>query len=233
MLPRIIQYPLGVYIQGIERRDSFALARYGDGEWMCMLGVRGENCDGVQYTRKLRRDLLATLRQPHRAPYQYGLVRIARTKCGYARIVKFCRRRDIGIIWTEGTTFVDASRSGDLGPLVQALRKRDILYIGPEHLMGKMPFDCEYMPIPTPDAHEYVDDIVNLAETAYGRSGADLIGVSAGPAAKIVIHRMWREGRTIIDFGSLWDGFAGRMSRKYMRDPEWRKLKEVNLAESI
>ena len=36
-------------IEAIESKENFSLSRWGDGEWMCLLGYKGRNTDKHNY----------------------------------------------------------------------------------------------------------------------------------------------------------------------------------------
>ncbi len=53
-----------------------------------------------------------------------------------------------------------------------------------------------------------------------------MIAVSAGPAAKIIVHKLqaFYPRAAVVDFGSLWEPYVGRANRKYHK-----KLKGLEL----
>ena len=42
----------------IKNSEIFFLSRFNDGEWFCMKGYNGSNCDGHKYYKKLGKDLV-------------------------------------------------------------------------------------------------------------------------------------------------------------------------------
>ena len=41
----------------LRNNDPFHLSRWGDGEFLCMLGAKGHNCDDHDYTDELSHEL--------------------------------------------------------------------------------------------------------------------------------------------------------------------------------
>lgn len=229
-------YPLSLnwFVLALRGGNPFTFARYGDGEWGAILfdETIPENCDGVKLTHLLGFALGRTISEPK--GYYHGMVRIAMKMLG-GQIREHLNEIRCPLRWWDGTAFVDASRAGGLAPLVQALRGREIVYAGPPHLHGIQDFlPCrEFVQVPPREAFDFVPEICWKIVSVV-REG-DVVGISAGPAAKIIIYTLYEmltAGRvTMIDFGSLWDGFCGVYSRKYMQDPDWQKLIPENLGD--
>ena len=139
--------------------------------------------------------------------------------------VRQTMRHDVDIPWIEGTFMVNASRQGEFYPLLSALRERKIIYVGPRYLRSlnsKMLEYREFIEVPDTKAFESYVDIMNKVFRVADHG--DLIGVSMGPGAKKLIYDLHfdlKNTHTIIDFGSLFDGYVGRPSRKYMKAAQW------------
>lgn len=63
--------------------------------------------------------------------------------------------------------------------------------------------------------------------------GATVVGFSAGMTSNVLIDILWRDYGdrvALIDFGSVFDPYAGVYSRSYMRRGyDWRKLEQHHL----
>jgi hypothetical protein len=215
----------------------FALSRYGDGEWAAIFGIEGENCDHHKYFPEMGIDLLDTLRSHHKEPYYYGMVRIAITVFG-KRIQTFITRQGLNQFWIDGTAMADASKAGKLYSLIDLLQHRKILYVGPAYLntqefRKKLFVPAKYIEVPAVDCYLQKEKLVEtIAQECLSDTSYDLIGFSAGPATEIMMWELWtylKASVTMIDFGSLWDGFVGNPSRKYQKDPSWKELIDRNL----
>ena len=42
------------HIDKIVNKEMYSFSRWGDGEWLCLLGAKGMNCDKHQYFPELR-----------------------------------------------------------------------------------------------------------------------------------------------------------------------------------
>ena len=222
-------------VNDIRHNRKFSFARYGDGEWASILGMKGANCDGHHYFPRMGWDLAHTVQSPYPEPYRYGLVRIAK-KVFNDQILKYCEKHEIGIEWYEGTGTVDASRDGELFPLIKELRNHRIIYVGPEHLWElDQLLDLKFASFVTvQDINVYLShiDVMTMILEDVEEYCPDIIGFSSGPPTKIMIHKLYRtigQDITMIDFGSLWDGFCGKPSRRYQKTKYWEEVKELNL----
>lgn len=229
----IIPGSLREYIRRLERKEPFGLARYGDGEFASILGMKGQNCDGVAYTPELQQALQNTLFDTQE-DMDYGMLAVA-MKFFKPYIIEFHLRHELDINWVEATFLVAANRHGKLNPLIRALQDRRILYVGPKHLRGA----GQFLPIksfievhPSNAFANWKRDVERVVDQA---NEVDLIGISAGPTANVMVHALWKRlggSHTIVDFGSIWDGYVGRPSRKYMKRSTWNDLARENLQDA-
>jgi hypothetical protein len=121
--------------------------------------------------------------------------------------------RGAAVTWYWAEAIHEASMAGQLAPLVNALRTRRIVYIGPAHLRGMarwLPI-ADFVEVPLATAWENVGAIEAVARAAI--RGGDCVLVSAGPAAKVLIDRLSDLGATMLDVGSVFDMYVGRPSR--------------------
>ena len=218
----------------IEKEIPFSLPRYGDGEFASILGYPGKNCDGVQYTAELRESLIETLINPHLEDmYFYGMLAVA-LRFYRPYIEKFTSINNLRMTWTESTFLVAANRHGKFSNFLDTLRKRPILYVGPTHLR-KLPdvlgLKIDYfIQIPEKTAFEQREVIRN--EVLAAPSKAKFIGFSAGPASKWLIWALFPDigdKYTLFDFGSIFDGYVDRPSRKYQKRKTWSAIAQANL----
>lgn len=245
----ISKYDISFYCNKIETNQQFALVRYGDGEIAAMLGEEGGNCDGHEYfpeMGKLLRESLHIYERELDDSYFYSLVRIARIVYGYDLLNEYLNNLGPNIKWHDGTVFVDASRNGELYPLLSVLRQKKIMYVGPAYL-NSYRFDERLFPISkfitVPSKNSFSkfafikQEILDSWDDDY-----DLIGFSAGPTTKVLVNHLYcsplkqslpyknhQIATIMIDFGSLWDGFMGAYTRSYMRTKSWHENVMYNL----
>lgn len=227
------------FVYKISRNEVFTFSRWGDGEASVLLGDKGQNCDGVQYTPSLAyalRNVVSDNNIPKYSNYHFGLLGIARTYGG-ERLQKYFKK-NTKIQWEDGDFLTNASKLGKLLPLIQVLRSKRVLYVGPKHLrsLGQVgAFEIsKFVEVPLYGAFEEEKRICSDIIRDWGQT--DLIAVSMGIGAKVLIHNLYKvigQVRSIVDFGSTFDGYVGVYSRKYFMDPAWTDIRRRNLGEIL
>jgi predicted O-methyltransferase YrrM len=228
------RHTLPYYVDLLDRGEPFGFARYGDGEWLTILGEYGrKNSNGCTFTKELSDALRNVLR--NNFPYEHSILRIARRKLS-ERIGDFLQTHGYEVKWTIGDTFLDVMLKGKLYPLINQLRRRRIVYVGPDHLkdLDKTFFRiAQYVQVPKRNAILERDRIVPEIQQAVQNTGATIVGFSSGLHSKVFIDDIWRHfdgSITLIDFGSMWDGFFSVPSRSWIRKGEhnFKRLLKMN-----
>ena len=69
-----MRIPLNIdeYVELLNARIRFIQANYGDGEWSCILGIPGQNCNGEDYLPDIQTALISTLTDPPPGFVIYG-----------------------------------------------------------------------------------------------------------------------------------------------------------------
>jgi len=206
------------YLQALQTRVPFALSRWGDGEWQCLLGHQGANCDGQPYTLALRRDLIAVLRD--RPRYDLGLQGFALQRLGDA-IAAWLDREGMDVSWVDADSLARRSRDGRLAPFVYALAARDVVLVGPAYLRMLALFPVvAHVEVPARAVHEDVlERLVRETAAAIAAWPEAVVAISAGMSANVVVHRLHASSpaATLLDCGSLWEPYVGRVTRTYHR----------------
>ena len=225
---------LKYYVDLLSNDSPFGFARYGDGEWLTILGdYGGKNSNGCTFTKELSDALREVMRNNN--DYEHAMLRIARRKLG-TRIGKFLDEGKYEVDWTIGDTFLDISLKGQLWPLIAQLRKKRIVYVGPKHLkrLDTTFFKIvRYVQVPPKNAIKQRDRIVPAILSAIEKHDAEIVGFSSGLHSKVFIDDVWMETNgkvTLIDFGSMWDGYFNVKSRSWVRKGghDFKKLQEAN-----
>lgn len=226
-----IQY--ATYLELLKRGDHFGLSRWGDGEWIATLGPgrsQHANADGTKYTEGLKSALRHTLRHPHHHPFFYGILNIAITHLE-PRIDNWLARIGSEIVWVDGDVLLNVSLRGELYPFVKQVRQhRYAVYVGPEKLkktISRFFPGASYITVPDSTAFDdwraVADDILKTRRT--------IALFSAGMASNVIMHHVWRctaGGITLVDCGSMFDGYANASSRSYIKQYDWGRLFAVN-----
>lgn len=123
--------------------------------------------------------------------------------------------------WIDADVFHNASRDGMLGPLVEALGKVDHVMAGPPHLarLDKFLGTAAFITVPPRNSYLAWERVVkDLCASVDGMPAGGVISISAGMPAKLIVHKLharYGKRHSIIDFGSVWDPYAGVKSRRY------------------
>ncbi len=227
--------PLETYVDRFQSGETFSFARYGDGEWNAILGYQGSNVDGHEYFPELGARLGSALQDPR--DYVYSMLDWAMAVDGFA-IARYLRRHDISIPWFDSDVFHEASRAGELYPLVAELRARPIVVVSSDRLRkleGRV-FDLDgFIEVDGRNCwleYERIrDDILAHARAGGGR----VYAFSASMTTNVLIHELYPvlgADNWLIDFGSLWDIYAGVVSREGFDRDKLDALIARNLGES-
>lgn len=190
----------------------FSFSRFGDGEWNCIFGEAGRNCDKHEYFT----DLGARLRKIvlSKPKYMMGIQELAlRGKHG-ADIVEMIIPLDIP--WYNAEVLCKMSIYGRLAPFIHALKKRKVLLIGPKYLMGvsdEMGFSCQII---VPELNCWTQ-YQRVKEQMYVELEEETVAVfCAGMMSNVLIDDFAAFPRvTCLDIGSLLDPYAGKYTRAY------------------
>jgi len=223
-------YPLEFYVSRLNDKRPFSFSRFGDGEWHCILGKKGENCNGDTYTSALAHDLRQCFTQLPEENYFRGHLTIAH-HAGREKVARF--QKILADNWVNGDVFLNAFLAREIRPLVEAFPER-FLYVGPEYLRPL--FGRKLLVIPAKNCHAQIDDLVKRVDAEIGKKHIDMVGFSAGMCANVLIHRLYPDHGnqvTMIDFGSLWDGCLGVPSRSYVEGLDPEKMRLATFGESV
>lgn len=257
----IIKNPLSYYVDLMKESKPFSFARYGDGEWLTILGFYGlHNSNGCTFTQVLSDALRGVLKRQNN--YFHSILMVAKKErpinfkgeqvpYGASAISQWLDDNGVTMDWYNGDVLLDANLAGELYPLIEQVRGRRVLYVGNEKLRGLNGrgvgfFDyITYVQVPPTNAYQAKDVILGDVLRYIKKYKIDFVGWSSGLAAKVFIDEvfMYEPGVTQIDFGSSFDGYfeplshikmMGRNgSRSYIRKGgfDWKKLLRLNKGE--
>jgi len=214
---------LAHYVTLLKEGKPFSFVRFGNGEWDCIFQSAKRTRSGSQDLdiQSLRQALLFSLVGAYKDPsYYVGLQSQGFLQtCGlYDKIEAWIEREVPDLNWYAADVFHRSSREGQLHPLIQQLHRMSVVVVGPNHLINWW-CPSRSVRIASRDCWQRVNTIE--AEVLKLARPGDVVSFSAGPAAKVLIHRLFPKiGNEVflLDFGSLWDVFAGMPSRNYQRD---------------
>jgi hypothetical protein len=220
-------YDLSVFVKRLKLGRVFSFVRYGNGEWDCIFKMKTRTGSGSQSLNiaGLRQGLMDGI-TAHQEDETYLLAMQSRTylaRCKLlARAERWLNHNAPRAKWCCGEVFHRASMFGNLHPLIAQLRKMRVIVVGPTSLKGLHPKifgRAGFVPVSSRDCYaQYKQILVSVLDARQQLDGPVVISFSAGPTAKVLIHDLHNQiGRDtfLIDFGSLWDIYAGHKTRKY------------------
>ena len=213
--------PIDGYVAALTLRKPFAVSRWGDGEWSALLGRSGATCDGAVYSAALRRALTDVLEARPTYDLQLGPMALRRFA---GDVEAWLTRRRLYFDWGDAGMWARSSQDGTLMQVSQALDSRTVILVGPSglrHLPAHVLAPVRHIVTWDREAFDQVDWLSCEAAGAieWSRDKGPVVAISAGPAAKILVDRLTMNypRATVIDFGSVWDPYAGRQTRTYHR----------------
>ncbi len=204
----------------------FGFSRWGDGEWRSVLNTgRGQNCDGHRFFPQMGVDLGEVLRR--RPEYLLGMQNFSLKQFGEKIHTWLTKQKLNDLVWYDADVFHKASINGRLNDVLEAIKDRHVVMVGPDHLKRLRPDYIQYktfIDVPPNDAYLSRDRIIRDIKSAICDHDGDqvLVALSAGMPAGLVLDELYNKiigkGFSIVDFGSLWDPLVGVNSRTYHRN---------------
>lgn len=207
-------YNLQWYVDKLKNGERFSIARYGDGEMYCMRGRKGGNSNGCEYYPELRESLIESMEWQHDPTFIYGMQRVLMQD-------REIMERDYPLVdWHDTEIFGEAVAQGKLYPLIDQLRKMNVVIIGNESikpiqvLLGAKKF----IQVPKMNAFKSPPKLFPLEDNT-------VYLFSCGMAANVFVAQLHGlNNNWYIDVGHIWDPFVGNMSRC---DLEGKTLQDI------
>ena len=199
----------------LRHNDYFHLSRWGDGEFLCMLGKEGKNCDGHDYSPKLSHQLYNFWKQIDQShPHQFNLVQ--------PHAIRTVENIDIflnGRKFDTSDLFVKASQNGELGRLFAALKDKYVILVAPIRFEDWDLFEVsEHIVIPDKNCFDSFDktrkEVFNAILRRYHDGKKLVVLYCAGMMTNVIIGHQARDVFHI-DLGSVLEPYIGHANRKY------------------
>lgn len=214
-------------LEKLQQNDHFTMSRWGDGEWNAVLDRRtsGANVDGHSFGPEVGDELRRVLLK--RPPYFLGLA--AWEGVFGSRVHDWLITMDLhDLNWVSANIWFGASVKGRLGDFISTLQARPAwLVVGPEHLAGtreRLGF-TEHIIVPRDCFASRASLLQQTLEVVSRLPEHSVITISAGMTANILVQgafEQFGDRHSIIDTGSVWDPYAGVLSRSYMKEETFK-----------
>jgi hypothetical protein len=191
-------------------RKSFSFARYGDGEWNCMLNKPGQNCDGHKYFPDLGANLRRVILSEPK--YMVGMQPMSMAYEKTNEIKEFCT--GLNINWVNADVLHSASIDGNLDQFINALKGRYIVLVGPSHL-SKFFIGCVHLLVPPVNCWLEYENIRQQIEFHIDGVNNAVVLLAASMMSEVLIDDFADLHHTFIDIGSVLDPYCGVKSRRY------------------
>jgi len=222
------------FVKMIEASLGLSFARYGDGAFMCLQGIKGKNCDGASFSQK---EAVALLESILDTSIVHGLGTLARR---VTKADKWLLDKNIDISWYDCDVMNTASDEGRLYPFIEMIRERKVVFCGPTHLKQLRAFSIQsFVECHPTAAFDEIDALEKEISYRIEKYDADMVILSAGtfasPPLVSRIHKLFPQV-SVLDTGSIWDPYVGVMSRSGHKKRGWRHyvhLGDVNFKMDI
>ena len=195
----------------LQKRQRFSFSKFNDGEFNCIFGVEGKNCDGHEYFLDLSVNLRDVLKS--KPDYYLGIGAIAKRVWGGA-ISSALKKLDAeNLNWIDADVLHQASIDNTIWPFFDALNERDVILVGPPHVHDQKLFTVDQNVI-IPEQNCWLDGERINDEIIANADGSTVICWCASMASKVWID-FWSPYATNIDMGSLIDPYVGKPSRTH------------------
>lgn len=214
-----------LYAAMIQCRVHFGEASYGDGEFKCIMGHKGETARGQVYNDQLQKDLIETMMEPAGQWFCYwGNNKPLRKECD-----AWLEKHQPPGVWLPRRVVAAANCHGHLGDIFRAIRSRNTLLVGPAHfkdLPDRVIGQNARIEIHGTEAWKHIDEVCSEVSVEVASGKIDLVIFAAGMAAPVMVHRLMKEFRgkaTFWDVGAIFDPYCGVFLRKHYRLKEWQE----------
>ena len=194
----------------LKEKKAFKFARFGDGEWNCILGKKGQNCDGHQYFPDLGSNLKRIiLSEPE---YLVGLQPLSMSYERSNDVRALCE--GLNIEWVNADILHNASIDGKLHEFINALAGRYLIVVGPIHLSGFFS-NCVHIVIPRDNCWLEYEQVRQQIDFHVDGINNAVVLLAASMMSEVIIDAFAEHHHTFIDIGSVLDPYVGIKSRRY------------------
>lgn len=194
------------HLQKLQNKEQYSFSRWGDGEWNCLLGKQGMNCDRHNYFDDLGKRLKSILESSPQ--YYLGLQNLAKRQRPEL-IDKYTK--DYNLTWVQNDVLHTASMKGQFIHFLNVLRGLDVLLVGGNHLRD---FNKSWRFIEIPRVNCWLSYEETKKKLDVAIKDNTVVLFCASMMTNVLIDDFHGRG-TLIDLGSVLDPYCGVQSRSY------------------
>lgn len=206
------------YVDMMNMGEKFSFTRWGDGEWGCVFGASGHNCDGHEYFPEMAEGLRTALKEDkgyQKATWPYSAPMLARIK---PQVEDYLDRYNLSKEWYDARVWESAAMAGEIQSLISQLEKMDLVLVT-ESDKQKLPIQrAGFIEIPSTNCFLAKDQIKQAMMSVMEQFDNPVFAFSASMATNVIVDEMYDQIGDecwMIDFGSIWEPFIGRFTRSY------------------
>jgi hypothetical protein len=219
-----IPLPLGDIVESLDK-NCIRMARYGDGEFNCMMGKVGHTGGGWHYTPKMAGALHETLTMQ-------GFFHCYNIKSNEVSAGNWLEKEKVDIKWYQENTILKASLDGKLSSFIKEIRhqgRKVVIVTGNAHLKRFKGFPEAKLIVVEPQKQQLLV-LAKADKIIRGLVDFRTVLFSCGPLTNIFIAKMAQmktRAINLIDIGSTWDMYVGNVSRGYARKLTHERIIEL------
>jgi len=226
---KIIHNDINFYIDLLKSGKKFSFTRWGDGEWLCAFGTKGENCDKHSYFPEMKDGLNDALDNPK----GYFLATWSETESMMFNIWNTVQHRLQGTNikeWVDASIWEEAATSGDLKNLVEQFEKMNFIIVS-ESSKRDLPMNySDFIEVPATNCFLDKERIKKEMVSMCNKYETPVFGLSASMTTNVIVDELYDEIGDkcwMIDLGSIWEPFLKNPvhARSYHSNYKTNKLK--------
>lgn len=230
-MKKILHLPAKHYLDLLHNNKPFSFARYGDGEAICMYNPkkRIKNCDGSHYTNELSSEFKKIFKNQH--PYYHCLLNCSFWGIEGKWFKEFINEVCPNTQFYNGEIWQKLSFNGEIEKIINVFNSYKTCIIGPSHIKNLVHIkglstQLAFIETPAKNSFNEYQKIYNSIIHMYS-NGYRLFSFSTGYTSKILIDNLFPvigHDSFLIDFGSIFDPYCGKLSRSGMRKSGFEKF---------
>jgi len=221
-------------INCIQNQKPISFSKYGDGEYNCMIGIKGHNCDRDTYTSKLRQGLLESFQYMVSIEHSYqGVWHTTEVKEKFQKLVPNCE-----IKWAKYHTLIlDRQNDESKVKIYKTIKESKIkkIYVCNELMIkAKELLNIDYM-IHVPFQNWFDNDFESVMmkiKSSINNDEPHIVLTSCGMSAKVLIYELTKiyKNGIYLDIGS---GIDFLCTKKDSRGREYSYDYLIHLMEDL